>query len=47
MDGDFGDLWAEPERVGGHPTLHGLPDLQVGARETWSPSRPDQVTSPD
>jgi hypothetical protein len=34
MDGDFGDLWAEP-------------DLQVGARETWSPSRPDQVTSPD
>ncbi|MCX4992815.1 hypothetical protein OOK38_29230 [Streptomyces sp. NBC_00568] len=33
MDGDFGDLGAEPERVGEHLALHGLPDLLGGAQE--------------
>nr|WP_263974357.1 hypothetical protein [Streptomyces triticiradicis] len=33
MDGDFGDLGAEPKRVGEHFTSHGLPDLLGGVRE--------------
>jgi hypothetical protein len=42
LDGDFGDLGADPERVGEHLTSHGLPDLLGGAQEDL-----EQVASGD
>jgi hypothetical protein len=42
VDGDFGDLGADLERVGEHLTSHGLPDLLGGAEEDL-----EQVTAAD